>query len=127
MEAGKLRHQITLQRARDVRGELGGVTQVWEDWLVDIRAEILPLAAREQWQAQQVSAETDVRIRIRFRPGIDARVRVKHLRPENGGSPQIWDYYDLTGDPIDVGGRHEELHLMCVRRSDEGFRIGAPT
>lgn len=124
MESGKLRHRVILQRPIDRRGELGGVTQEWEDWLT-IRAEVLPLAAREQWQAQQVAAETDTRIRIRYRPGITARVRVKHLRAD--GSPQLWDYYDLTGDPIDVSGRKKELHLMCVRRSAEGFRTGEPT
>lgn len=128
MESGKLRHIVTLQRQRDVRGELGGVTHVWEDWLVNIRAEVLPLAAREQWQAQQVAAEVDVRIRIRYRPGIDARVRVKHARDGGaGGSPQVFDYYDLIGDPIDIAGRHRELHLMCVRRSAEGFRTGEPS
>jgi SPP1 family predicted phage head-tail adaptor len=124
MESGKLRHKIILQRPVDTRDALGGITQSWEDWLT-IRAEILPLAAREQWQAQQIAAETDARIRIRYRPGIDARVRVKHLRAS--GSPQLFDYYDLTGDPIDVGGRKKELHLMCVRRSAEGFRTGDPT
>lgn len=124
MESGKLRHQVTIQRPRNATGELGGVTQVWEDFLVDIRAEVLPLTAREQWQAQQVTAETDTKIRIRYRPGITAQMRVRHLRPGSAGSPQIWDYYDLTGDPIDVNGRHFELHLMCVKRSAEGFRTG---
>ncbi len=124
VESGKLRHKVILQRSRDVAGELGGVTQIWEDWLT-VRAEVMTLSVREQWQAQQVAAEADARIRIRFRPGIDARVRVKHLR--RGGSPQVWDYYDLIGDPIDVQGRHFELQLICVRRSAEGFRTGAPT
>lgn len=124
MESGKLRHQITLQRPRDVKGELGAVTQVWEDWLVNIRAEVLPLTAREQWQAQQITAETDTKIRIRFRPGVTAQVRVKHLRPGEGGSPEVWDYYDLTGDPINVQGRNFELDLMCVKRGAEGFRTG---
>jgi SPP1 family predicted phage head-tail adaptor len=124
MESGKLRHKVTIQRRIERRGELGGVTHDYEDWLT-VRAEVLPLTTREQFQAQQIAAELDTRIRIRWRPGIDATMRVRHQR--QSGSPQQFDFYELVGDPIDVNGRHQELHLMCVRRSAEGFRTGAPS
>lgn len=125
MESGKLRHQVTIQRPVDVRGELGGVSQQYEDWLVDIRAEVLPMTARESFVAQQIAAELDTRIRIRFRRGITPGMRVRHL--VSSGSPSLFDYYDIVGEPVDIGGRRRELHLMCTKRDAEGFRTGAVT
>lgn len=80
------------------------------------------MTAREQFAAQQISAEIDTRIRIRFRRGITAKMRVRHL--VSAGSPSLFDYYDIVGPPVDIGGRRRELHLNCTKLDAEGFRTG---
>lgn len=123
MESGKLRHLVVIERPEEIRGPNGGTSIRYVDWLT-VRAEVLPLSAREQWTAQQVASETDVRIRMRYRPGITAKHRLRHLKTP--GSPSVYDRYDIAGEPIDVRGRRKELEIMCVKRDAEGFRSGEP-
>lgn len=123
MEIGELRHKITIQRPTLVRGELGGSSEVFEDWLVNIWASIEPLSPAEFFAAAQVASEQTLRIRIRYRPGITAQMRIRHQ--VGGGSPTNYVYFDIEGEPLDVFGRRREIHLMCKRRQAEGFRTGA--
>lgn len=123
--AGSLRHKITIQRAEDGRSPSGATITSFVDWLVDIWASVEPLTASEQWRAVQIESEATTRIRLRYRPGITAKMRVKWKRI--AGSPDVYDFYDIEGPPIDIEGKHHELHLMCVLREAEGFRSGAPS
>lgn len=117
-------HKVTIQEALEQVSGSGARDTVYRDWLVNIWAEVLPLTTRETWQAQQVAATSTHRIRIRYRPGITARHRVKWTRA--GGSPTDAQYFDLDGDPLDQKGRRIELHLICTAREAEGFRSGPP-
>jgi SPP1 family predicted phage head-tail adaptor len=123
--AGTLRHRVTIQAPQDARTNSGATKTVFVDYLGPIWASVEPLTARELWAAAQVQSEATVRIRIRYRPGITAKMRVKWQRIP--GSPNVYDWYEIEGPPIDIEGRHHELHLMCVLREAEGFRQGAPS
>jgi SPP1 family predicted phage head-tail adaptor len=126
VESGKLRHKITIERPIPGRSERGGVRESYEPWLTDIWAEVLGLGPKELMAAQQVQSSVTAKIRIRYRPGINAKMRVRWARSE-GGSPTKVDYYDIEGPPIEVQGRTNEIWLMCVRRDAEGYRTGERT
>jgi SPP1 family predicted phage head-tail adaptor len=75
VEAGKLRHRVTIEapsEGQDAYGEPAStwtpVTQVW--------ASREDLTGREAYAAQQVRAEVTTRFGMRFRDGITAKMRL---------------------------------------------------
>lgn len=122
MEPGELRHRVTIQRRIDTTNDRGGPVETYEDWF-ESWAEVRDLTPREQFQAQQVGAEITKKVRIRYRPGLDEKCRIRWV-PRGGQSPTVFEYLDVAGPPIAVDGRANELWLMCVKRSPENFRTG---
>lgn len=122
MEPGLLRHKVDIERVLDDQTARGGPVTDYVPFLSDIWAEVLHLTPREQWQAQQIASEINMKVRIRYRPGLDAKMRVKWQRQP--GSPTLYEYMDVDGPPIEVEGRRDEVWLMCIRRDAEGFRTG---
>lgn len=125
MEPGELRHKIDIQQSIPDQDDRGGVVERWVDLFLDIWAEVLYLQGRDLWQAQQVNAEVNMKVRIRYRPGLTSTCRVKWKRER--GSPTAIDYLEVVGPPIEVEGRQNEIWLMCIRRDAEGFRTGEKT
>ena len=76
MQAGNLRHRVTIQQVTETRDDMGGVTQTWSTFAANLHAEIAPLSGRELLLARQVNAETTHRIRLRYRAGITPKMRV---------------------------------------------------
>lgn len=101
MEAGNLRHRITLQcPAGGDASDPNGATE-WKNYATAY-ASVLPLRGRELWEAQAAQSTIDHRIMLRWRPGVKHNTRV------------------LLGDRkfevlyiIDQGERHEWLQMMC--------------
>lgn len=77
MDAGDLRHRVTLQRKVQVRDSEGGVVTDWED-VATVWAKIAPLSAREFTAAAAVQSKVVARITIRFRDGVVASMRAVH-------------------------------------------------
>ncbi len=79
MQAGKLRHRITLQQLNDgvQDQETGDLVQQWEDWAT-VYASVEPLSARELIAAQGVKSEVTARIVIRHKAGVHAGMRILH-------------------------------------------------
>lgn len=101
MKAGTLRHRVTLQRLVSAQGASGDLAQSWAD-VTTVYAAVEPLSGREYWQAQQVAAETSIRVRIRYRQGVEPTMRVLY------GSRIL----EILGI-VDLEERHVELQLMC--------------
>jgi len=121
MRAGDLRHRVTLQRPVESREASGEILTVYQDYLT-VWAAIEPISGREYFAAQQVQSDATARIRIRYRPGINERLRVRH---SHGGSPSIVDLYDVEA-VIEKDARRDELILMVRKRGADGFRtVGA--
>lgn len=118
VEAGRLRHRVTLQRRVESQGSTGEVTWTWQDEDV-VWAAVEPIQGREFFASQQVQAEVTTRIRIRYRPNIDAKMRVKHVT--DAGSPGAVVYYGIEA-VINPKHRRRELQLMCRERDAEGWR-----
>lgn len=93
LEAGRLRHRVTIQARSNVQDPVSGATVVvWTDVWVNIAAAIEPLSAREQIAAQAQQSEVSARITIRPLPGLTAQHRVVH----NG---RIYNVEGVIPDP----------------------------
>ena len=103
MRAGELDQRVTLQRREQGEDEAG---QPFEDWVnvAAVWAAVRPLRGREIIAADAVAAISDVRVIIRYRPGITSAMRVQH------GT----DTYGIES-VIDVKSGRRELELLCKR------------
>ncbi|WP_283149736.1 phage head closure protein [Silvimonas soli] len=110
MRIGKLRHRINIQQRAIQRDGFGQPLLVWENVTpTPVWASVEPLRGREFIAAQQQQAELTTRIRMRYRPGITAAMRVLHGET----------IYNIVA-PIDVEMRHVELQLMCNSGVNDG-------
>lgn len=124
MRAGVMRHRVTIEEPDGAVSAAGNVSDRYVPYLHRIAAQVLENNGREDFAAGQVFATADAKIRIRYRAGIIAPMRLRH-HMDAGGSPTIPDVmYDIQA-VIPVDGRKVEMWLMCRRRDAEGFRTGA--
>lgn len=78
MQAGKLRHRITIQElilnAATTRDMHGGIVEDWAD-VVTVRASVEPIRAVEIFRANQVDTRITHRITLRYQSGITTAMR----------------------------------------------------
>jgi len=117
MQAGKLRHRVTLQRRVESQDATGAVVWTWTSFAT-VWASIEPLTGREYFAAAQVQSAIDARIRIRYLANVTAKMRVLHVAER--GSPSLVTYYavETVIDPEERGG---ELVLMVRQADADGF------
>jgi SPP1 family predicted phage head-tail adaptor len=101
MQAGKLRHRVTIEEATLTRDGFGGQVETWAEWIT-CWASVEPLQGREFLEGRREEAGVDTRIRIRYRSGVLPGMRV------------TWgDHtYDIES-VIEPESRRRELVLMC--------------
>jgi SPP1 family predicted phage head-tail adaptor len=106
MQAGRLRHRVTVQRATDAIDQYGDQTPTWTS-LGTVWASVEPLNGREYFAAAQMQSEVSTRIVIRPISGVTLtpKDRVKF------GSR----YFDIQS-VINRDERNRELQLLCVER-----------
>lgn len=109
--AGKLRHRVALQALGAGSPQQTGSGMPDESWstVATVYASVEPLNGRELFAAQEHHAETTTRIRIRYRSGVTAKMRVSH-----GGT-----LYNILS-VIDPEKRHKEMQLMCSDGVNDG-------
>lgn len=103
MEAGKLDRRVRLQAPAEMKNAIGEGVRSWVD-IATVWAQIEPLSSRELLAQRREVSDVSTRIRIRYRPGITAAMRIVH------GS----NVYRIDGAPIDVDDEQRELVLNCV-------------
>ena len=103
MRAGALDQRVTLEQRVEGQDEAG---QPFEDWLpvFDAWAAVYPLRGREIVAADAVASITDVRVIIRYRPGITPAMRVRH------GA----ETYSIAS-VANIASANREIELMCKR------------
>lgn len=84
MTAGKLRHQITIEREQSVSDGAGGSTITWST-VATPRAFIKPMSGGERLQAMRLEATVTHRIFIRYRSNLLTSDRINY----NGRLMQI--------------------------------------
>lgn len=112
MRSGNRRHAIVLEKPTEGVGSAGENKTQWS-LVATTRASIEPLSGRELFAAQQVHAEVNTKINFRWRPNIDATLRIRA-----GGT-----VYGILAVLPDKTGRRE-ITCMCVSRVSEGWRDG---
>lgn len=108
MQAGKLRHRVTikaLSNTQDSFGDESKATEVWTE-VATVWADVKPLQGRELIQAQQLHQETTHQVTIRFRRGISPTNKLIFKDRE----------LHILGF-IDDGEDQTMLLLQCVERS----------
>lgn len=70
MKTGALRHRVIIQQRGTAQDALGAPTDIWTD-LTTVWAAVQPLQGQERQAAKAAQAETDVKITLRWRTGID--------------------------------------------------------
>lgn len=122
MRSGTLRHVVSIDAAVDRVSASGAVTTAYVPYLQNIAAHVMPAGdqtGRETYTSAMIMATVDTKVRVRYREGITAKMRVRH---ETGpGSPTHVDLYDIMA-VVEADSRKRELWLWCRRRDAGGFR-----
>lgn len=134
--AGKLRHRVRIEQYvldTDSNGDVaqdpntGATSGTWQEFAT-VWAEIAPLSAKEFIAAQSVQSQVITRITIRYRPGLDATMRLVHMVGADVRGP----VYNIAGVLPDLDSGLEYLTLPCsqgVSADGQGTSPGgrAPT
>lgn len=101
MEAGRLRHRVTIQSMTETQdGTTGAITETWSD-VATVWAEIAPLSGREFVAARETQGQIDARVLIRYRSDVTAKMRLSA-----GGV--YYDIHAVLPDPVS-GTEHQTL------------------
>jgi SPP1 family predicted phage head-tail adaptor len=101
MQAGKLRHRITIQEPVTARNGYGEAITTWTA-VATVWASVEPLSGREFFAAEHVQSEVTHRVRMRWQSGITPDMRVLF-----GGRVLKVEAV------INYGERRTDLQLMC--------------
>jgi SPP1 family predicted phage head-tail adaptor len=105
MNAGILKHRISIQISTNAQGTYGEPTPTWVDFIT-CSASIEPINGREYFSSQQVNSEVTHRIKMRYKAGINSKMRVKYHNR----------YFDIKS-VINIKEQNREIHLMAVENN----------
>lgn len=103
MEAGDLRHRITIQQRTDTQDAYGEPIPAWTTWAT-VWAAVEPQSGQEATIAmsQQSEARLRVRVRVRYRTGLSVLMRI------------VWQGKTYQIEAIsEVKSNRREFHLIC--------------
>lgn len=101
MRAGELRHRVTFQQDNGTTTDSEGIpVRNWVD-VITVWARVHDLSGREYFAAQQVQAEVTTEITIRYRAGLNTKMRAKY-------GTRIFDILSAIPDE-----KKTESKLMC--------------
>lgn len=105
MKAGRLRHQITIQKAEISRDEYGSVITRWVD-IATVAAEVKAISGRELMASGMIMSEATVRIWLRYRTDITASHRIVYHKLNTTGTR-----FGIVAVIPDA--KHTLLELLC--------------
>lgn len=105
MQAGRLRHYMTIQQPTEAEDANGEIIQTWSTF-ANVWAEILPLVGKEYWASKQVIAEATGKIRLRYIANITAKMRALF------GNRIL----NFVGPPINIEERNIEIVIYFSER-----------
>lgn len=111
MRAGDLRHRVDIESPTNVQdSETGAMTQTWETLYTDVPAAIKPLSVRGFIAAQQMQTEASTSIVIRYIPGLNARMRIRHEGT----------LYNIVGLLTDADSNRDYITIPCKSGLNDG-------
>jgi len=75
IQSGRLRHRITIQSPTETQDTYGEPVPTWSTYLT-AWASVEPIKGREYWESQQINAEVTHKIIMRYRSGLNPKMRV---------------------------------------------------
>nr|DAF90429.1 MAG TPA: head tail adaptor [Myoviridae sp. ctdyF5] len=106
MQAGRLRHRLTILNFTSTRDSTGQPVEEWEEGKT-IWAEVLGISGREKLQSGAETAEATIRTWVRYRRDITAASRLKVLT-----GPFAGEILNVTGPPVPDAQR-TRLEVLC--------------
>ena len=103
MRAGKLRHEVTIQKPI-VTVALGEPNTSWETFDT-AWASIEPLRGREYWEAAKINSEITAKVTLRWRRDVKPQMRLKY-------GPRVFDIVSI----VDRDERNQMLELMVTEK-----------
>jgi len=103
MRAGQLRQRVTIQQQTGSRDSFGGEVVTWSD-VATVWGAVEPLAGTEAFQqvGDQVLAVAYVKVRLRYRGGITAKMRL------------VFNFRILDIEHVaNLDTRNWEINLLC--------------
>jgi len=102
MRPGQLRERVILQRNTPTTSSRGEKVDSWAAYAT-VWCEVLALRGREYYMAQQTNAEVQFKVSLRYRNDVTAQDRI------------VWGSrtLEVVAPPIDLGGKHTGIELMC--------------
>ncbi len=103
---GAMRHRVTLEDAVRIADAGGGASIEWQA-TASVWAEIQPKSGREVFESDQLGGRVTHDVRMRFREGVTAKMRIFH-------AGRLFDIRYVA----DVGGRGEWLICACEEMTE---------
>lgn len=103
LDAGKLRHKVSIQQNIETQQSDGSMVPSWVDVYPKLYAEIAPLSAREFLASGTQEMGIQTRITIRYKKNIKAKMRLLH-------GDTIYNIESILPDPL---SGMEYLTLLC--------------
>ncbi len=105
MQAGKMRHRVTLQRAKPIRDYFGQSVMNWTD-VQTVWAEVEWVTGKELVIGHAEQAETTLKITLRYRPDLRTDWRIIHHPPTGYGEI-------CAIDAVLPDARKTRLEVLC--------------
>lgn len=119
MRAGKLNSRLVIERPDVSRDDTGAEITAWRR-VATVWALIAPIVSvrgREALLADQVHADIDVKITIRWSPRIDGMSAKWRVRFATRDNPIV---YNIAAPPAQVNMGQREVVLLCRSGTNEG-------
>jgi len=105
MRGGKLRHIVDIQQPARSADGFGEQVPSWSNFATGLYAQVEPLSGNERIQAQQINANVNYMVRIRYCPGVTPSMRVIY----GSRTLQITNVQDVLE-------RNREMELLCIEQ-----------
>ena len=107
MQAGKLRHRVTIQSSVVTQNAHGQDETTWSTFASRHAAEVTQLTGRELWNAQQIKPDISLRVSMRWLPGVLPKMRVVW---HDGTTDRL---LPIESPPVNPDGKKREMVLYC--------------
>lgn len=115
MDAGILNRRVTIDRNEWTRDSSGDPVADWQE-VAEVWAAILPLTGREADIDNDILAEADTRIRLRYSPVTAALTPKYRIRYADDFAEHIYNIVNVA----DVGMAHVEIVVLAKSGLSEG-------
>ncbi|ERT11882.1 phage head closure protein [Photorhabdus temperata] len=105
MRAGRLRHQVTIQKNEISRDDFGSVINKWVD-VATVWAEVKAISGRERMASGAVFSEATVRIWLRYRADVTTANSITYHGANTRGT--AFSIMAVIPD-----SKHTRLELLC--------------